>query len=88
MANTPSAKKATRKIAARTEVNKSRRSRMRSFVRKLEEAIAAGDTATASSAFVETQSELMRAAGKGILPKNTAARKVSRLAARIKKLSA
>ena len=88
MANTPSAKKATRKIAARTEVNKARRSRMRSYVRKLEEAIAAGDATVASAAFVETQSELMRAASKGIVHKNTAARKVSRLAASVKKLSA
>jgi small subunit ribosomal protein S20 len=88
MANTSSAKKATRKIAARTEVNKARRSRMRTFVRKLEEAIAAGDVATATASFVETQSEMMRAAGKGIIHKNTAARKVSRLAARIKKLTA
>ena len=88
MANTPSAKKAARKIERRTEVNKARRSRMRSYVRKLEEAIAAGDATVASAAFVETQSELMRAASKGIVHKNTAARKVSRLAARVKKLSA
>ena len=61
MANTTSAKKATRKIARRTEVNKARRSRMRTFVRKFEEAIAAGDAEVAKTAFVEAQSELMRA---------------------------
>ncbi|WP_237155253.1 30S ribosomal protein S20 [Oryzibacter oryziterrae] len=88
MANTPSAKKATRKIAARAEVNKARRSRMRSYVRKVEEAIASGDAAAAKAAFLVTESELMRASIKGIVHKNTASRKVSRLAARVKKLSA
>ena len=88
MANTSSAKKAARKIAARTEVNKARRSRMRSFVRKFEEAAAAGDKAAATEAFKAVEPEIMRAATKGIVHKNTAARKVSRLAARVKKLSA
>lgn len=88
MANTSSAKKATRKIAARTEVNKARRSRMRTFIRKFEEAVATGDAAAAAAAFRVTESELMRAVTKGIVHKNTAARKVSRLAARVKKLSA
>ena len=88
MANTSSAKKATRKIAARTEVNKARRSRMRSFVRKFEEAVASGDKAAATEAFKVVEPEIMRAATKGIVHKNTASRKVSRLAQRVKALSA
>lgn len=88
MANTSSAKKATRKIARRTTVNKSRRSRVRNFVRKVEEALASGDKAAAQAAFVEAQPELMRAATKGVLHKNTASRKVSRLAQRVKSLGA
>ncbi|MCB1382862.1 MAG: 30S ribosomal protein S20 [Notoacmeibacter sp.] len=87
MANTTSAKKATRKIAARTAVNKARRSRVRTYVRKVEEAIASGDKAAASAAFAAVQPELMRAATKGVLHKNTASRKVSRLAARVKALA-
>jgi small subunit ribosomal protein S20 len=87
MANTSSAKKAARKIAARTEVNKARRSRMRSFVRKFEEAAAAGDKAAATEAFKAVEPEIMRAATKGIVHKNTASRKVSRLAARLKAIS-
>jgi len=88
MANTPSAKKATRKIARRAEVNRTRRSRMRTYVRKVEEAIASGDAAAAAAAFRSAQPELMRAAQKGVLHKNTASRKVSRLAARVKAISA
>jgi small subunit ribosomal protein S20 len=88
MANTPGAKKAIRKIERRTEVNTARRSRVRTFVRKLEEALAKGDAAAAKLAFIEAQSELMRAVGKGVMHKNTGSRKVSRLAARVKKLSA
>ncbi|WP_075216474.1 30S ribosomal protein S20 [Mongoliimonas terrestris] len=88
MANTPSAKKATRKIAARTEVNKARRSRMRTFLRKVEEAIASGDATAARTALQAAQPELMRAASKGIVHKNTASRKVSRLASRVKALTA
>ena len=87
MANTPGAKKAIRKIERRTEVNKARRSRVRTFVRKFEEAIAAGEAGAAKSAFVEAESELMKAVSKGVLHKNTGARKVSRLAARLKKLA-
>jgi small subunit ribosomal protein S20 len=86
MANNPGAKKAIRKIARRTEINKSRRSRVRTVVRKFEEALAAGDAGAAKSAFSEAQSELMRAVGKGVLHKNTGSRKVSRLAAQLKKL--
>jgi len=88
MANSPGAKKAIRKIERRTEVNTSRRSRVRTFVRKFEEAVAKGDAAAAKQAFVAAESELMRAVSKGVLHKNTGSRKVSRLAARLKKLSA
>ncbi|HMQ56993.1 MAG TPA: 30S ribosomal protein S20 [Rhizobiaceae bacterium] len=88
MANTSSAKKATRKIARRTEVNKSRRSRMRNFVRKVEEAIASGDKSAAETALRAAQPELMRAAVKGVVHRNTASRKVSRLAARVKAIGA
>ena len=83
MANTTSAKKATRKIARRTEVNKARRSRMRTFLRMVEEAIASGDKASAAEALKAAQPEIMRAAQKGVVHKNTASRKVSRLAHRI-----
>jgi len=88
MANTRSAKKMVRKIEARTEVNKARRSRVRTYVRKVEEAIASGDQAAAQAALNAAQPELMRGAQKGILHKNTASRKVSRLAKRIKALTA
>lgn len=88
MANTPSAKKAARKIERRTEVNRSRRSRVRTFLRKLEDAITSGDAAAASVAFKAAEPEIMRAVTKGVLHKNTASRKVSRLAARVRKLSA
>lgn len=88
MANTTSAKKATRKIARRTEVNKSRRSRVRGFIRKVEEAIATGDQALAQAALKAAQPELMRAATKGVLHANTASRKVSRLASRVKSIQA
>ncbi|WP_311030075.1 30S ribosomal protein S20 [Mesorhizobium koreense] len=88
MANTASAKKAARKIERRTEINKVRRSRVRSYVRKVEEAIASGDKEAAQAALVAAQPELMRAATKGILHENTASRKVSRLNRRVKALSA
>ncbi|MEM1376824.1 MAG: 30S ribosomal protein S20 [Pseudomonadota bacterium] len=88
MANTTSAKKATRKIAARTEVNKARRSRVRTYIRKVEEAIAANETDAAKSALQAVQPELMRAASKGVMHKNTASRKISRLASRVKAMSA
>lgn len=88
MANTTSAKKATRKIARRTEVNKARRSRVRTYIRKVEEAIAAGDKTAAEAALKAAQPELQRAATKGVLHRNTASRKVSRLANRVKTLSA
>ncbi len=88
MANTPSAKKAARKIERRTEVNRGRRSRVRTYLRKLEDAIASGDASAAAQAFKAAEPEIMRAVTKGVLPKNTASRKVSRLAARVKTLSA
>ncbi|MBU0584568.1 MAG: 30S ribosomal protein S20 [Alphaproteobacteria bacterium] len=88
MANTSSAKKATRKIARKTAINKNRRSRVRTYVRQVEEALAAGDKGAAEAAFKAAQPELMRAANKGVLHTNTASRKVSRLAQRLKALSA
>ncbi len=88
MANTPGAKKAIRKIERRTEVNKARRSRVRTFLRKFEDALVAGDAAAAKTAFIDAQSELMRAVSRGVLHRNTGSRKVSRLAAQLKKLSA
>ncbi|WP_442754217.1 30S ribosomal protein S20 [Methylocystis sp. JAN1] len=88
MANTASAKKAVRKIERRTAVNRARRSRMRTFVRKVEEAIASGDAALAAAALQNAAPEMMRAAQKGVIHKNTASRKVSRLSARVKALSA
>jgi small subunit ribosomal protein S20 len=88
MANNPGAKKAIRKIAKRTEVNKARRSRVRTFLRKFEEALAGGDATAAGTAFNEAQSELMRAVGKGVVHPNTGARKVSRLHRQLKKLQA
>jgi small subunit ribosomal protein S20 len=84
MANTKSAKKMVRKIARRTEVNKSRRSRVRTFVRKVEEAVASGDKKAATTALKVAEPEIMRGVTKGVLHKNTASRKVSRLAARVK----
>jgi small subunit ribosomal protein S20 len=88
MANNPGAKKAIRKIARRTEVNKARRSRVRTYLRKFDEAVTSGDAGAAKLAFVEAQSELMRAVSKGGVHKNTGSRKVSRLHAQLKKLSA
>ena len=88
MANNPGAKKAIRKIEARTEVNRNRRSRVRTFLRKFEEAVSGEDQAAAKTAFNDAQSEVMRAVSKGVIHKNTGSRKVSRLAAQLKKLAA
>lgn len=88
MANTPSSRKSARKIVARTEVNKSRRTRVRTFIRKFDDAVSGGDKAAAEVAFKAVQPELMRAVTKGVLHKNTASRKVSRLAKKLKALSA
>jgi small subunit ribosomal protein S20 len=87
MANTSSAKKAVRKIVRRTAVNKSRRSEMRTYVRKVEEAIASKDPKIAADALREAEPLVARAAQKGILHKNTAARKISRLTKRVKALA-
>lgn len=87
MANTTSAKKATRKIARRTVINKSRRTQMRSAVRTVEEAIKRGDREAAQKAMVHAEPELMRAAQRHIVHKNNASRKVSRLASQIAKLA-
>ncbi|MEM6711646.1 MAG: 30S ribosomal protein S20 [Pseudomonadota bacterium] len=88
MANTPSAKKAVRKIARKTAVNQDRRSRMRTYIRRVDEAIASGDQAAAEAALKEAQPLIMRAANRGIVHKNAAARKISRLAHKVKALSA
>jgi small subunit ribosomal protein S20 len=87
MANTKSAEKAARVIARRTTVNKARRTRMRSSWRTVEEAIAAGDAKKAQAALRAAESETMKAAGKGVVHKNLASRKVSRLSKRIAALS-
>ena len=87
MANTPQAKKRARQNEARFQVNKMRRSRIRTFMRGLEEAIESGDKEAASNAFKVAQSELMRGVTKGVVHKNTAARKMSRMSARVKAIS-
>ncbi len=84
MANTSSAKKANRQMIRRTEINKNRRSSMKSEVRKVEEAIAAGDQNAALEALKVAEPVLMRTAQKGVMHKKTASRKVSRLSARVK----
>ncbi|MDQ1901239.1 30S ribosomal protein S20 [Paracoccus sp. WLY502] len=88
MANTPQSKKRARQIERRTEVNKARRSRIRTFLRKVEEAIASGNADAAKTALQAAQPELMRGVTKGVVHKNTASRKISRLASRVKALSA
>ena len=87
MANTTSAQKAVRKIARRTAVNRNRRSQMRTFIRKVEEAIATGDRSAADVALHEAEPLIMRAAQKGIIHKNTASRKISRLSVRVRALA-
>jgi small subunit ribosomal protein S20 len=87
MANTTSARKAVRKIARRTATNRNRRSQMRTFIRKVEEAIAAGDPTAADAALHQAEPLIMRAAQKGIVHKNTASRKISRLSVRVKRLA-
>jgi small subunit ribosomal protein S20 len=87
MANTSSAKKATRVIARRTEINKSRRSRLRTTIVKVEEAIATGDRSKATAALQEAEPVIMRASQKGVIHPNAASRKVSRLTKRLAKLA-
>ncbi len=88
MANTASAKKAVRKIARQTSVNRSRRSRVRTFIRIVEEAITSGNQSDAVEALKVAQPEIMRSAQKGIFHKNNASRKISRMAQRVKAMSA
>ena len=88
MANNASARKRIRQTACRTERNQARKSRMRTFVKKVETAIAGGDKALAAAAFLAAQPEMQRAAGKGVIHSNTVARKLSRLSKRIKALAA
>jgi small subunit ribosomal protein S20 len=87
MANTTSAKKAARKAARRTEINKARRTRLKSELRKVEEAIASGNKTTALAALAAAEPILVRTAQKGVIHKRTASRKVSRLTARLKAMA-
>jgi small subunit ribosomal protein S20 len=87
MANTASAKKAARQMIKRTEINKSRRSQLKAYVRKVEEALASGDKTAAKSALSSAEPILMRTAQKGVIHKKSASRKVSRLAARVRALA-
>lgn len=86
MANSPQSKKRARQNARRLEVNKARRSRIRTYLRKVEEAIASGDQDAAAAALKAAQPELMRGVTKGVYHKNTASRKMSRLSSRVKAL--
>ena len=83
MANTPQSKKRARQNEKRFAVNKARRSRIRTYLRQVEEAIASGDKAAATKALRAAQPELMRGVTKGVMHKNTASRKMSRLSARV-----
>ncbi|MEX0351184.1 MAG: 30S ribosomal protein S20 [Paracoccaceae bacterium] len=87
MANSPQAKKRARQNEKRFAVNKARRSRIRTYLRKVEEAIASGDQAAATAALRAAQPELMRGVSKGVFHKNTASRKMSRLSARVKAMA-
>ena len=88
MANTAQSKKRARQAEARQDVNKARRSRIRTFLRKVEEALASGNADAAANALAAAQPELMRGVTKGVLHKNTASRKMSRLTSRVKALAA
>ncbi|HVB68089.1 MAG TPA: 30S ribosomal protein S20 [Acetobacteraceae bacterium] len=87
MANTASARKRIRQTERRTARNKARKSRVRNFVKKVEAAIAGGDQAQADAALRAAQPELQRAVGKGVMHRNTVARRLSRLSARVKALA-
>ena len=87
MANTPQSKKRARQSERRADVNKSRRSRIRTFLRKVEEAIESGDRDAATTALRAAQPELMRGVTKGIFHRNTVARKMSRLSSRVKAIA-
>jgi small subunit ribosomal protein S20 len=84
MANTAQSKKRARQTERRYAVNKARRSRIRTYLRKVEEAIASGDKEAAAAALRAAQPELMRGVTKGVVHKNTASRKISRLSSRVK----
>lgn len=86
MANTSSAKKRVRRDERQTQVNSDRRNRIRTFIKKVETAIGEGDKEAAGAALKEAQPEMMRGVTRGVVPKNTASRKISRLSARIKAL--
>jgi small subunit ribosomal protein S20 len=88
MANTPQSKKRARQNERSFAINKMRRSRIRTFLRKVEEAIASGNQESAAAALRDAQPELMRGVTKGVFHKNTAARKMSRLASRVKSIAA
>ncbi|WP_045387762.1 30S ribosomal protein S20 [Falsirhodobacter sp. alg1] len=88
MANTPQSKKRARQSEARFVVNKARRSRIRTFIRKVEEAIASGDKDAAVAALRAAQPEMARGVSKGVLHKNTVSRKISRLSSRVKAVGA
>lgn len=88
MAHHKSAKKRIRQTASRTEINRSRMSRIRTFIKKVETAIASGNSTEAQNALKAAQPEIMRGVSKGVLPLSTASRKVSRLASRVKALAA
>jgi small subunit ribosomal protein S20 len=88
MANSPSSQKRALQAARRADINKARRSRMRTFIRKVEEAITSGDQAAASAALRDAQPEIMRNVSNGVVHKNTASRKISRLAGRVNALGA
>jgi small subunit ribosomal protein S20 len=88
MANSPSSKKRALQSERRAEINRARRSRMRTFIRKVEEAIAAGEASAAAEALRAAQPEIMRSVSKDVLHKNTASRKISRLAGRVNALGA
>jgi len=88
MANSPQAKKRARTADRRAAINKNRRTRIKTFIRRVEEAIAGGDQTVAQAAFKSAQPEIMRGVTKGIWHKSTASRKVSRLAKRVKAMAA
>lgn len=87
MANSPQAIKRARQAKKRTDINQARKSRMRTFVRKVEEAITSGDRDQAASALKAAQPEIMRSANKGVIHKNAASRKISRLSHRVKTMT-
>lgn len=86
MPNTKTAQRAVREIARRTEINKKRRSRVRTFIRRVNDAVASGDAEAAREELRKAQPEIMRGAQKGMMHKNAASRAISRLAARVRKL--